>query len=288
MELLSVQNLCKNYDRFRLKDVSFSLDAGYIMGFIGANGAGKTTTLKSMLGLVRKDGGEVRVMGEDFAANELKLKQHIGFMLGGVDYFAKTKIRNITDVARRFYDNWDDTVYRQYMRRFALDENKRPAELSNGMRVKYALVLALSHHARLLLLDEPTSGLDPVARDNLLELFQELIEDGQRSILFSTHITSDLEKCADFITYIENGSIIESRPMDDLLAAYRLVKGMAEQLGNVAPRLIASKKHSFGFTGLIRTEDIKPEDALSVDAPSLEDIMIYYAKKEALYEEPAV
>ncbi len=288
MELLSVQDLCKNYDRFKLKDVSFSLDAGYIMGFIGANGAGKTTTLKSMLGLVRKDGGEVRVMGEDFAANELKLKQHIGFMLGGVDYFAKTKIRNITDVARRFYDNWDDTVYRQYMRRFALDENKRPAELSNGMRVKYALVLALSHHARLLLLDEPTSGLDPVARDNLLELFQELIEDGQRSILFSTHITSDLEKCADFITYIENGSIIESRPMDDLLAAYRLVKGMAEQLGNVAPRLIASKKHSFGFTGLIRTEDIKPEDALSVDAPSLEDIMIYYAKKEALYEEPAV
>lgn len=288
MELLSVQNLCKNYDRFTLKDVSFSLDAGYIMGFIGANGAGKTTTLKSMLGLVRKDGGEVRVMGEDFAANELKLKQHIGFMLGGVDYFAKTKIRNITDVARRFYDNWDDTVYRQYMRRFALDENKRPAELSNGMRVKYALVLALSHHARLLLLDEPTSGLDPVARDNLLELFQELIEDGQRSILFSTHITSDLEKCADFITYIENGSIIESRPMDDLLAAYRLVKGTAEQLENLAPRLIASKKHSFGFTGLIRTEDIKPEDALSVDAPSLEDIMIYYAKKEALYEEPAV
>ncbi len=288
MELLSVQNLCKNYDKFRLKNVSFSLDAGYIMGFIGANGAGKTTTLKSMLGLVRKDGGEVRVMGEDFAANELKLKQHVGFALGGVDYYAKTRIRHITDVVRRFYDNWDDAVYQQYMRRFALDENKRPAELSHGMRVKYALVLALSHHARLLLLDEPTSGLDPVARDNLLELFQELIEDGQRSILFSTHITSDLEKCADFITYIENGRIIESRTKDELLAAYRLVKGTPEQLGSVADRLVASKTHAFGFTGLIRTEDLKPQDALAAESPSLEEIMIYHAKKEALYEEPAV
>lgn len=288
MELLSVQNLCKNYDRFRLKSVSFSLDAGYIMGFIGANGAGKTTTLKCMLGLVRKDAGEVRVMGQDFGSNELSLKQHIGFALGGVDYYAKTKIKIISEVARRFYDNWDDAVYRQYMQRFSLDENKRPAELSHGMRVKYALVLALSHHARLLLLDEPTSGLDPVARDNLLELFQELIEDGQRSILFSTHITSDLEKCADFITYIENGRIIESRPKDDLLAAYRLVKGTPEQMNIIAPRLIASKKHAFGFTGLIRTEDLMPKDAVAVDAPDLEDIMIYHAKKEALYEEPAV
>ena len=288
MRLLTVENLCKNYDKFRLKNVSFSLDAGYIMGFIGANGAGKTTTLKSMLGLVHKDGGEVRVMGEEFESNELKLKQHIGFMLGGADYYAKTKIKLITDVARRFYDNWDDAVYQQYMRRFALDENKRPAELSHGMRVKYALVLALSHHARLLLLDEPTSGLDPVARDNLLELFQELIEDGQRSILFSTHITSDLEKCADFITYIENGSIIESRPIDELLAAYRLVKGTPEQLEGVVNRLIASKKHAFGFTGLIRTEDLTENDRLAEDAPGLEDIMIYYAKKEALYEESAV
>ena len=288
MELLSVQNLCKNYERFALRDVSFSLDAGYIMGFIGANGAGKTTTLKSMLGLVRKDGGTVRVLGQDFDKNELESKQHIGFAMGGVDYYAKTKIKSITDVARRFYNNWDDAVCNSYMRRFKLDENKRPAELSHGMRVKYALVLALSHHARLLLLDEPTSGLDPVARDNLLELFQELIEDGQMSILFSTHITSDLEKCADFVTYIENGRIIESCAKDELLEAYRLVKGTSDQLSTVASRLIASKAHAFGFTGLIRTEDMTSEDALEAELPGLEDIMIYYAKKEALYEEPDV
>lgn len=288
MEILSVQNLCKSYANFSLKDVSFSLDSGYIMGFIGANGAGKTTTLKSMLGLVRKDSGKVRMFGRDFDQNELDLKQHIGFTLGGVDYYAKTPIKRITEVARRFYDNWDDSVYRSYMARFRLDESKRPAELSHGMRIKYSLVLALSHQARLLLLDEPTSGLDPVARDDLLELFQELIENGGRSILFSTHITSDLEKCADFITYIVNGRVVESRAKDELLDAYRLVKGTGEQLGGVAPRLIACKAHSFGFTGLMKTADLRREDALAAEPPSLEDIMIYHAKREADYEKPAV
>jgi ABC-2 type transport system ATP-binding protein len=156
------------------------------------------------------------------------------------------------------------------------------------MRVKYSLALALSHHARLLLLDEPTSGLDPVARDNLLELFQELIENGERSILFSTHITSDLERCADFITYIENGRIIESREKDELLDAYRLVSGTNKQLGNVKPRLIASKTNAFGFTGLIKTTDLRPDDGLAAESPSLEDIMIYHAKKEATYEKPVI
>ena len=280
MESLVVENLSKHYEKFTLQNVSFSLESGYIMGFIGANGAGKTTTLKSMLGLVHKNGGSVRMLGMDFDQHELEIKQHIGFMFGGVDYYAKTKIRHITSVVKRFYRDWDDTIYHQYMRRFALDEDKRPAELSNGMRIKYSLVLALSHRARLLLLDEPTSGLDPVARDNLLELFQEFIEDGERSILFSTHITSDLEKCADYITYIQNGRIIESATKDDLLSSYRLVKGTAQQLAGLEPRLIASKTHAYGFSGLIKTAELNPIDALEIEAPTLEDIMIYHAKKE--------
>lgn len=288
MEILSVKNLCKSYASFSLKDVTFSLESGYIMGFIGANGAGKTTTLKSMLGLVHKDSGSVRMLGKDFDQNELELKQLIGFTLGGVDYYAKTPIKRITEVARRFYDNWDASVYQSYMHRFKLDENKRPAELSHGMRIKYSLVLALSHHAKLLLLDEPTSGLDPIARDDLLELFQELIESGERSILFSTHITSDLEKCADFITYIVNGRVVESRSKDELLDAYRLVKGTNEQLGAIASRLIASKAHSFGFTGLIKTADLRQEDTVMAEIPNLEDIMIYHAKKETDYEEPVI
>ncbi len=280
MESLYVENLSKQYDKFHLQDVSFRLESGYIMGFIGANGAGKTTTLKSMLGLVHKNSGTVRMLGLDFDQHELEIKQHIGFMFGGVDYYAKTKIRNITAVVKRFYRDWDDTIYEQTMRRFALDEDKRPAELSNGMRIKYSLVLALSHRARLLLLDEPTSGLDPVARDNLLELFQEFIEDGERSILFSTHITSDLEKCADYITYIANGRIIESRTKDDLLAAYRLVKGSNQQLPAVQSHLVASKTNAFGFSGLVKTSDLVSTDHLEIEAPTLEDIMIYHAKKE--------
>lgn len=284
MEILSVQKLCKSYRNFSLKEVSFSLESGYIMGFIGANGAGKTTTLKSMLGLLHKDSGSIRILGKDFAKNELELKQHIGYAFGGIDYYAKTRIKHITDVYRRFYSNWDQSLYETYMKRFALDENKRPSELSHGMRVKYSLALALSHHAKLLLLDEPTSGLDPIARDNLLELFRELIESGERSILFSTHITSDLEKCADFITYIENGRIIESRDKDELLDAYRLVSGTIKQLDHVNPRLIASKTNAFGFTGLIKTASLRPEDGLAAVPPSLEDIMIYHAKKEAAYE----
>lgn len=288
MTILSVQNLTKKYERFTLNDVSFELEQGYIMGFIGSNGAGKTTTLKSILNLVRKDGGSVEVLGKDFAQHELALKQEIGFTFGGVDYYVKSRIRNITNVVRRFYTQWDEDAYASYMRRFKIDDSKKVSELSGGMRVKYSLALALSHHAKLLILDEPTSGLDPVARDDLLELFQELIEDGQRSILFSTHITSDLEKCADFITYIQRGRIIESRAKDDLIAAYRMVQGTREQFSSAKPYMISCKEHAFGFTGLIRTGDLDAVHGLTSAPPSIEDIMIYHEKKEAEHEESAL
>ncbi len=282
MSILTVEKLNKNYDKFHLKDVSFNLEKGFIMGFIGSNGAGKTTTLKSILNLVKKDSGTITVMGKDFAKNELALKQQIGFMFGGIDYYKKSQIRKITDVVRRFYTDWDDDIYTDYIKRFALDENKKVDELSNGMRVKYSLALALSHNAKLLILDEPTSGLDPVARDDLLELFQELIEDGQRSILFSTQITSDLEKCADYITFIENGRILQSRTKDDLIAAFRVVKGTKEQLEMLKPYLISYKTNSFGFSGLINTKDLREKDGVSYEPPSLEEIMIYHVKREAL------
>ena len=280
MELLNIDRLNKRYSTFELHDISFALDAGYIMGFIGPNGAGKTTTLKCMLGLTPKDGGSVQMFGKDFSQNELELKQHIGVSLGGVDYYAKTKIRTISEVVRRFYENWDQPLYLSYIKRFHLDENKRPSELSGGMKIKYALTLAMSHHAKLLILDEPTSGLDPVARDDLLTLFQELIESGEMSILFSTHITSDLEKCADYITYIENGRMIASCEKDELIASYRLIKGTAAQQSGIESRLISAKTHAYGFTGLIKTKDLHAADAVTVEKPSLEDIMIYHAREE--------
>ncbi len=279
MEILSVQNLCKRYDTFALKDVSFRLESGYIMGFIGRNGAGKTTTLKTMLNLVHADGGKVSLFGKDFFQNELECKQRVAFMMGGVSYYPKNKVRTISSVVKRFYSEWDDKVFDGYLKRFDINPNKKVDELSAGMKVKFALALALSHNAKLLILDEPTSGLDPVSRDDLLELFQELIEDGERSILFSTQITSDLDKCADFITYIRNGEVIASAAKDDLLAAHKVVRGTNEQFTNaVIQKLIGYKKNTFGFTGLAKTADVS---ALKLEAApaDIESIMIYYERE---------
>ena len=163
-EVLSVQGLCKYYEKFRLENIAFDLRPGAITGFIGRNGAGKTTTLKSLLNFVHPDAGEIRFFGKTFGGNETEIKSRIGFVSGGVHYYTMKKLKAITAVTARFYPAWDEGAYRNYLERFSLDENKTPRELSEGMKVKYALTLALSHGAELLLLDEPTSGLDPVSR----------------------------------------------------------------------------------------------------------------------------
>lgn len=219
--MLEVANLCKIYPAFRLRDVSFCVEPGAIMGFIGRNGAGKSTTIKAMLNLVHPDSGTVRMFDMDFYENELACKQSLGVVLGGVDFYANKKVRTVTDVTRRFYPQWDEEKYRHYLKLFELDEGKKISQLSAGMRVKYMLALALSHNARLLILDEPTSGLDPVSRDELTELFRGVVESGERSILFSTHITSDLEKCATHVTMIQNGQILCSDTKAGFLSRYQ-------------------------------------------------------------------
>ena len=220
MNALEVRGLSKTYPAFTLKDVSFDVPQGAVVGFIGRNGAGKSTTLKSILGLVHPDGGDVRFFGQDVRQHEREFKEQIGVVLGGIDFYPKKKVKTITDVTRRFYDNWDEEKYRHYLQLFALDESKRVDQLSSGMKVKYLLALALSHNAKLLILDEPTSGLDPVSRDELVALFRAIVADGQRSILFSTHITSDLEKCASHITFIKDGEIFHSSTVAEFMAAY--------------------------------------------------------------------
>lgn len=288
MEILNVQNLCKTYEKFYLDNVSFNLNEGYIMGFIGSNGAGKTTTLKAILHMIHKDSGDIEVFGKKFKESEFSIKQDIAFMMGGSDYYLKRKLKTVTDVAKRFYSNWNDEAYNQNLKRFKLNPDKKIGELSQGMRIKYALTLALSHDAKLIILDEPTSGLDPVARDNLLELFQELVEKGKKSILFSTHITSDLEKCADYITYINNGKIVESTTKDELLDSYRLVNGSKDDLAKIENDLISHKKNSFGFLGLIKTAKLSKHKEINTEAPTLDDIMIYYAKQEEDNEKSAL
>lgn len=219
MHTVEVQGLTKAYPAFRLEDVSFHIDAGRITGLIGRNGAGKTTTIRSMLNLVRPDAGEIRYFGKPFLENEAAAKQRIGYSTGTVSWYPRKKLSEIVSVVRRFYDSWDEQAYRRYLQLFGLDEHKTPLEMSEGMKVKCNLLIALSHRAGALILDEPTSGLDPFSRDELLELFIGLKEEGI-AIFFSTHITSDIEKCADDIVYISGGRIVDSCAKETFTARY--------------------------------------------------------------------
>ncbi len=277
MALLEVEGLTKRYPGFTLDSVSFWLETGYIMGFIGRNGAGKTTTLKSMLGLVHADAGSVRIDGTEYREDEHLAKQKLGVAFGGVDYYPRARLSDIARVTRRFYEAWDETQYRALLQRFQLDEKKRVRELSQGMKVKFSLALALSHNAKLLLLDEPTSGLDPVSREELIELLQHIVEDGEHSILFSTHITSDLEKCADYITYIRGGRIAASTDLDSFKSEYRLVRGTRAQLTEpLVQKFIGARKNAFGFTALAKAEDAAAMVGLEIAPADLESIMIYF------------
>ena len=233
MSICEVRGLCKDYPAFSLRDVSFSLEPGTITGFIGRNGAGKTTTIKSMLNIVHPSGGEVYYFGMSLIGNECAIKQRIGFSAGAVNFYQKKKLRDIAAVTKTFYSNWDDKSYGKYLKLFSLDENKALCELSEGMKVKANLLLALSHRAEILILDEPTSGLDPFSRDELTGLFTMMKGEGT-AILFSTHITSDLEKCADNIVYIRKGRIEAS----DTLTRFRERSGKdGESLENTILRL---------------------------------------------------
>lgn len=278
MSVLSINNLCKNYESFCLDHISFEMEEGRIMGFIGRNGAGKTTTLKSLLNFVHPDSGNITFFGMNFKENEFEIKQKIGFVSGGIDFYPTKKLRTITDVTRRFYQNWDDAAYRRYMQLFNLNEDKTPNQLSAGMKVKYSLALALSHNAQLLLLDEPTSGLDPVSRDDLLDVFLTLAEEGI-SIFFSTHITSDLDKCADDITYIKNGKIISSMDMQSFLHMYYVVELRKEELtDSVEKYLIGCKKSKNGYTALVLAEN-KDKLPMAKKEADLESIMVHLEKE---------
>ena len=219
-DLLRVEHLNKHYPGFALNDVSFSVKPGRIMGLIGKNGAGKSTTLKSILNMVQPESGTVTMLDKDFYGHEKECKQDIGVVFGGIDFYPLKKLSAITAVTRQFYQNWDQERYNDYLRQFSLDERKQFRSLSNGMKVKYLLALALSHHAALYILDEPTSGLDPVSRDEILHIFTRIVRDGNRSVLFSTHITSDLDRCADDITYIKNGRVLKSADRETFLHSF--------------------------------------------------------------------
>ena len=277
--VLSVRGLTKRYDKFALKDVSFDVRRGEIMGFIGRNGAGKTTTLKSLMNYLHPDAGEIDFFGKPMTGNEMEIKRRTGFVTGGVDYYMRRKLRAITDVTRGFYPNWDEATYKRCIAAFSLDEDKTPAELSAGMKVKYNLALAMSHRAELLLLDEPTSGLDPVSRDDLLDVFLGLKREGV-SILFSTHITSDLDKCADRITYIRAGEIQACCALEELVNAYVVAEIPEDAIGGIpANLLIGAKPARRGFSALVRKSDAAKLNIATT--PAVLDDVIVHMEKEA-------
>ena len=278
MNLLEVKNLCKSYPSFKLEDVSFFLPKGYIMGFIGKNGAGKSTAIKCIYNLIKKDKGDIYLLDRKLEdISELELKQEVALMLGGMDIYPTSKIGEIGEVVSSFYKNFDNETYNRLLKKFELDKNKKFKELSNGMKSKFLLTLAMSHKAKLLILDEPTSGLDPYSRDQLLEEFQNYIQDGERSILFSTQIVSDLESIADYIGYIKEGKIIDFATKDDFVSSYKIFSTKKEIGEHIDPSiLVGIRESSVSFEGLIRSKDAsKLPEGIELSEPSIEEIMIF-------------
>ena len=282
MNLIEIKGLCKNFPSFKLQNVDITLEEGFIMGFIGRNGAGKSTTLKTALHLMKNDGGEVKLCGLSMPKDEIEIKNQVGYVFGGVDFYPESKIQAITDITKDFYKEWDDQRYKDLCDRFEIDQTKKFKQLSAGMKVKYSLAIAMSHNARLLILDEPTSGLDPAARDDLICMMQEFIEDGKHSILFSTHITSDLEKCADYITYIKEGKILAAADKESFKSSYILVAGKKDQLTpELEEKIIGLHKHQLGFEGMMYAADteLAKKAGLELSEPLLEDIMVHIERR---------
>ena len=249
---LEVKGLRKSYNGFTLKDVSFCVPRGYIMGLIGPNGAGKTTTIKLILNLLRRDAGEVRLFGMDNLQHEVEVKSRVGFVLDEPPLYGYLTLERMKSVVSRFYPRWDDALFRRLAGEFDLPLRRRVHALSRGMKMKFALALALSHNADFIIMDEPTSGLDPVFRRELLERLSVLIQDEGKSVLFSTHITSDLERTADFITFIRDGEILFSTTKDEIQENWAVVKGAKELLNEETRSLFEGvvRESAFGFKAL--------------------------------------
>lgn len=275
-EVLKIENLVKKYPEFTLDQVSFSVEQGQICGYIGRNGAGKTTTLKSIINMVHPDSGTIEIGGYDFKTNELKCKESVGLVFGSFQSYKNKKLDLITSVYKRFYDTWDDSLYQKWISMFKLDGNKTINQLSEGMKVKYALAIALSHNAKLLILDEPTSGLDPVSRSELLDTFIYLVDHTNCGILYSTHITSDLEQCADKIVYIKEGHIILDMNKENVSHEFKVIKGADSAYDNRLEGLMFGCRRQRGeFQALIKAKDIGSFSSVEVSDASLENIMVY-------------
>ena len=281
---IEVRGLCKDYGDFQLRDVDLTLPGGSILGLIGENGAGKSTTIKAILGLIRRNGGSIRIFGREILGDDPSYKEDIGVVLDEASFHDPLKVPQVGRVLSGVYRDWDSARFDAYVERFRLPRDKKIKEFSRGMKQKLSIATALSHHPRLLILDEATSGLDPVVRDEILDEFLAFICDEEHAILISSHITSDLEKAADYITYIHQGRVVLSEAKDTILDNYGRLGCTAAQLEGVDPAdLLRVRKNSFGCEALVpdRRAFRRKYPALTVDRVTLEDIMLFIGKGEA-------
>ena len=277
--ILDVAGISKNFKDFRLNNISFSLPKGYIMGLVGPNGSGKTTTINLILNMLKKDSGSIHVFGMDNEKDEGRIKQDIGVVFDTVFYVDKWTVKDTEQAVSIFYDNWSHQTFMELVQRFELPLKKKVNELSRGMQMKLMLACAFSHDAKLLILDEPTSGLDPVVRAEFLEILQEYIKNGDKSVLFSTHITTDLERVADYITLLNRGELIFSGSVDELQSCYRLIKGRPEGLTmELEKQIIGLRKTEMGFEGLVAVDQTAKYQDCILDAATIDDIVVGMSK----------
>lgn len=277
---IEIKNLSKKYKGFSLDNVSFNLPKGTIMGLIGENGAGKTTIIKTILDISFKDKGDIKIFGKDMNKN---LREDIGVVLDDGFFSDFLKANSLPNIMKNIYKNWDNEKYFYYLKRLSIPGDKIIKQLSRGNKMKLGIALALSHNPKLLILDEPTSGLDPIVREEILDIFQEFIQDEENSVLVSSHITSDLEKIADYITFIHSGRLVFSKEKDELLYDYGIYKTSLEDLDLIDKKFIESyRKHNYGVDILIKNIDefkVKYKNSI-VEKPSIENIMLFFVKGE--------
>lgn len=277
--IVEMKGVNKRYKDFALQDVSFSIKKGYITGFIGPNGAGKSTTIKLLMNLIKRDSGDIFVFGLDNIAREKEIKERIGFVYDESYFYEELTIREMKRIIAPLYRRWDDLAFQRYIDSFELPTRRKIKHLSKGMKMKFSLAVALSHHADLIIMDEPTSGLDPVFRREILDILADIIQDEEKAVFFSTHITTDLDRIADYITFIDRGRIVFNSPKDEILEQYGIVRGAKELLdADTRKEFIGLRETTVGFEGLTSNVQMAEElfgDEALIETPSLEDIMFY-------------
>ena len=282
--VIELKNVNKKFASFELKDFSMSVKKGFVTGFIGGNGVGKSTTIKLIMNLLQADSGEIKIFGLDYRKHEKEIKQRIGFVYDDGVFYEHLTLREMKKIVKLSYQNWDDELFQSYIQSFQLPLNKKLSTFSKGMMMKASLAIALSHHAELIIMDEPTSGLDPIFRRELLDILHDLMQDGEKTIFFSTHITTDLDRIADYITFIHNGKHIFTNEFYSIQERYTIVKGGFDLLDvDIEKEFISLRKSPYGFEGLSANKEqveLLFGDSVLFEKAALEDIM-YFTKRGA-------